>query len=168
MCSIILLSQENIICLASFTFSVLQVFDYNLTTKNSSSLNSLSLISVIHFHWLRVKKKLFLPFPDSDDFVLLSPGLIIMWACSLEACFTWTKIFSSTSSILHCIKDHISRAALLVTTYWLPTYSYLLLTLPLCLVFPLQLYLISKGTIQPYVHYISGTSSSLLEQGNYQ
>ena len=69
MCLIILLSQENIICLASFTFSVLQVFDYNLTTKNSSSLNSLSLISVIHFHWLRVKKKLFLPFPDSDDFV---------------------------------------------------------------------------------------------------
>ena len=99
---------------------------------------------------------------------LLSPGLIIMWACSLEACFTWTKIFSSTSSRLHCIKDHISRAALLVTTYWLPTYSYLLLTLPLCLVFPLQLYLISKGTIQPYVHYISGMSSSLLEQGKYQ
>ena len=137
----------------------------------------------IHYHWFRSfnftdyvsKKKLFLLFPDSDDFVsqplnalknrnekqkfiwpqgssylvnryesqrfsctkfnsnficfswlklaitiittLLSPGLIIMWACSLEACFTWTKILSSTSSILHCIKDHISRAALLVTTY---------------------------------------------------
>ena len=43
-----------------------------------------------------------------------------------------------------------------------------LLRLPLCLVFHLQLYLTNKGTIQPYFRYIFGTSSSLLEEGNYQ
>ena len=42
--------------------------------------------------------------------------LISMRACSLEACFTWTKIVSSASSILHGIKYDAPRPAPLVTT----------------------------------------------------
>ena len=80
---ITLIFLEKRIHLASFTSFVLQVFEYNLTTTNSSSSNSSSLIScgvAIEDHFLKngasssvdiyVSKKLFLPFLDNDDVVL--------------------------------------------------------------------------------------------------
>ena len=40
-----------------------------------------------------------------------------MRVCSLEACFTLTKILSSASSLFHDIKDDVSRPVPLVTTF---------------------------------------------------
>ena len=84
MFSIILLFLKKRIRLASFTFFFLQVYEYNLTTKNSSSSNSSSLISysvaiednflnngVISSMNVHVLKKLLLSFPDSDDVMIV-------------------------------------------------------------------------------------------------
>ena len=71
-----------------------------------------------------------------------------------------TKILSSASSILHGIKHNNLKPSPLVTTF---SFTVTALT---CISFTTTL--TNKGTIQPYLRYISGTSSSLLEEGNYQ